>query len=142
MKKITTSAGVFGPYVSVEATADRYVADGVELPFSVIAVGTISDVEPGDFPEPEPEPPTALVPAQITRAQGKAALIIAGLWSGVLAFVAAIEDETERALADVALNDTLTWERSSPFLNAAAAGLGVNDAQLDALFIQAKEIQL
>ena len=41
-----------------------------------------------------------------------------------------------------ALNDTLTWERSSPFLNAAAAGLGMTDEQLDALFIQAAGIAL
>lgn len=84
-------------------------------------------------PEPEPEP----VPQYITRAQGKAAIIMQGLWGAVLDYAAAIQDPTQRALADVALHDTLTWERSSPFLNAAAAGLGMTDEQLDALFIKA-----
>lgn len=88
------------------------------------------------------EPAPVIVPQQITRAQGKAALIMQGHWQQVLDYVAAITDQTQRALADVALNDTLTWERSSPFLNAAAAGLGMTDEQLDALFIQAAGIAL
>ena len=81
-------------------------------------------------------------PKSVTRAQGKAALIQAGYWQGVLAFVASIEDETQRALAEVALHDTLEWQRSSPFLNAAAAGMGITAEQLDALFVAAGEIQL
>ena len=78
-----------------------------------------------------------LVPQQITRAQGKAVLIMQGHWQAVLDYVASIQDTTQRALAGVALHDTLTWERSSPFLNAAAAGRGMTDEQLDELFIQA-----
>ncbi len=89
-------------------------------------------------PEPQPIP----VPQQITRAQGKAVLIMLGRWQAVLDYVASIQDPTQRALADVALNDTLTWERSSPFLNAVANGLGMTDEQLDALFIQAGGIAL
>lgn len=87
---------------------------------------------------PQAEP----VPQQVTRAQGKAALIQAGLWQGVLDYVSSIEDETQRALAEVALHDTLHWERSSPFLNAAASALGLADEQLDDLFRQAAEIVL
>ncbi len=89
-------------------------------------------------PEPEPIP----VPQQITRAQGKAALIMQGLWDAVLDYVASIQDPTQRALANVALHDTLAWERSSPLLNAAVAGLGMTDEQLDTLFIQAGGIAL
>ncbi len=89
-------------------------------------------------PEPQPIP----VPQQITRAQGKAALIMQGLWGAVLDYVAAIQDPIQRALAEVALNDTLTWERSSPFLSAVVNGLGMTDEQLDALFIQAGGIAL
>ena len=82
------------------------------------------------------------IPQQITRAQGKAALIMQGLWGAVLGYVASIQDPTQRALAEVALNDTLTWERSSPFLNAVANGLGMTNEQLDTLFIQAGGIAL
>ena len=80
----------------------------------------------------QPAPP--VVPQSVSRAQGKAALIQAGYWQGVMAFVAAIEDDTQRALAEVALNDTQEWRRDSPFLNAAAAALGLSTEQLDALW--------
>ena len=83
-----------------------------------------------------------VVPQHVARAQGKAALIGAGLWPSVLAFVAAIEDDTQRLLAEVALHDTQHWQRNSPFLNAAKTALGLDDAQLDALFVAAAQIEL
>lgn len=92
-------------------------------------------LQAGGVPLPA-EPAPAEVPEEISRAQGKAALIQAGMWDAVQAFVASIPDPTQRALADVALNDTQTWERSSPFLNTATAGLGLSKSQLDSLFIQ------
>ena len=82
------------------------------------------------------------VPESVTRAQGKAALITAGLWSGVMSFVASIPDPTERALAEVSLHDTQQWHRSSPFFNAAATALGLTGEQLDALFLAASKIEL
>lgn len=82
------------------------------------------------------------VPESVTRAQGKAALITAGLWPGVLAFVAAIPDPTERALAEVALHDTQQWRRESPFFNSAATTLGLTGEQLDGLFLAASKIEL
>lgn len=48
----------------------------------------------------------------------------------------------ETALALVALNDTTHWQRTSPFLNAAATALGLTSEQLDDLFIQASGIEL
>lgn len=98
-----------------------------------------------DFPpEPEPTPEDAgpLVPSQVSRAQGKAALIQAGMWQAVLNHVAGIEDATRRALADVALNDTQFWQRSSPFLNDAAVAIGLSNEQLDDIFIAAAAIEL
>lgn len=86
----------------------------------------------------EPDP----VPYSVTRAQGKAALIQASLWSSVLAFVESIEDPTEKALAEVALNDTLDWRRDSPFLSQAAAAIGLSSEQLDDLFTAAAQIAL
>ena len=83
-----------------------------------------------------------VIPQQVARAQGKAALIGAGMWPSVLAFVAAIEDDTQRLLAEVALHDTQQWHRSSPFFNAAATALGLTGEQLDALFLAASKIEL
>lgn len=87
-----------------------------------------------------PAPP--YVPEQVTRAQGKAALIQAGLWQAVLDYVDSIADPTEKALALVALNDTTHWRRDSPFLNAAAQALGLTAEQLDGLFNEASQISL
>jgi len=95
----------------------------------------IIKIDPAKLPQP-------VVPQEVSRAQGKAVLIQMGLWPQVLAFVAALPDDTQRALAEVALNDTQFWQRNSPFLNQAAAALGMTDAQLDALFVQADKVVL
>ena len=87
-------------------------------------------------------PPPAPIPQVVTRAQGKAALIGAGLWDDVLAYVDAIEDPTQQALARVALDDTTEWRRDSPFLTDAAAALGLSETQLDDLFVTAAAIIL
>lgn len=97
---------------------------------------------PEPEPEPDPEPPVPTIPRQVSRAQGKAALIQSGLWPQVLAFVASIPDPIQRALAEVALHDTQFWQRNSPFLNAAAQALGMTSTQMDELFTAASQIEL
>ena len=82
------------------------------------------------------------VPESVSNAQGSTALIQAGLWTSVLAYVDSIADPTQRALAEVALHKTTEWRRDSPFLAAAAAELGLTPAQLDALFIAAAGVVL
>lgn len=69
MMKITTPAGVFGPYQAVETLEDRYVVDsGPQLPFSVVGQGEISEATPEDFPpEPPPEPTPEPAPATPTK---------------------------------------------------------------------------
>ncbi len=109
----------------------------IEAPDSVVC-GMI--LENGEYVNPPPAPPP--VPQSVSRAQGKAALIQAGLWSAVVAYVDAMTDPTEKALAEVALNDTTEWLRTSPFLNAAATALGLTETQLDDLFRTAATIQL
>ena len=99
------------------------------------------------FPGAEllPEPAlvqTSGVPQSVSRAQGKLALIGAGLWPAAIAFVDGITDPAQKAYAEVALNDTQEWRRDSPFLAAAAAALSISDEQLDALFIAAAEVAL
>lgn len=82
------------------------------------------------------------VPQQVTRAQGKVALIQMGLWEQVQAYVASIEDPMQKAIAEVAVHETLHWQRDSPFLNRAADALGITQEQVDQLFIRASEIAL
>lgn len=90
----------------------------------------------------EPPKPEPYIPTQVSRAQGKAALISAGLWDSVELYVAAISDPTEKALAYVSLNDTTHWSRTSPFLHAAATALDLTSKQVDDLFVAASKIEL
>lgn len=95
----------------------------------------------GNTPEPA-DPLPVVVPQAISRAQGKAVLIQQGLWAAVLAYVNAVEDPTEKALAEVALNDTQEWRRDSPFLTTAAAALGITEEQMDEMFVAASQVSL
>lgn len=101
-----------------------------------------------DFPDATPPslpayvPPASDVPQTVSRAQGKAALIQAGKWDDVTAFIDGISDPEQKALADVALNDAQDWRRDSPFLNQAATAIGLTGTDLDALFTTAAAIVL
>jgi len=83
----------------------------------------------------------ALVPAEISRAQGRAVLGLRGLSSQVEEYFSKITDPQEAMYADLAWNHTSTWRRhESPFLTAAAAALGLTDQDLDEMFIAAAQI--
>jgi len=98
------------------------------------------DVVAGTVIQYTPAPTAPPVPQKITRAQGRLVLYRAGLWPAVLTFVAGIADPDEQFEADAALNHTTEWERSSPFLCRTAQALGLDDEQLDGLFIEAAKI--
>ena len=123
-----------GGFVPFTASPNDDMAHGREL-YAKAKAGEFGPIEVYVAP---PEP----VPQVVTRAQGKAALISAGLWDAVLDYVSGIQDSTERALAEVALHDTLEWRRDSPFLNAAAAAIGLTSEDLDNLFRSAAKIEL
>lgn len=88
------------------------------------------------------EPGSPVIPYSVTKAQGKAALIQAGLWQAVVDYVEGIEDETEQMLAEIALHDAQDYRRDSPFLNATADALGLTEERKDELFILASNILL
>lgn len=134
MKKITTSAGVFGPYRSVETLTDRYRVDGADLPFTVVGTGAVEDAQDGDFQEPTAEP--APVPTSVSMRQARLALLGAGLLSTVDDTIAAMPEPAKTAAL-------IEWEYSSevwrnrPFVQSMGAALGLDDAQIDALFVTA-----
>ncbi|WP_395026254.1 hypothetical protein [Comamonas odontotermitis] len=83
----------------------------------------------------------ARVPAEISRAQGRAILGSMKLTPQVEAYFASITDEEEAMWVDLAWNHTTTWRRyESPFLTRAAQALGLTDQQLDEMFIAAAQI--
>lgn len=114
-------------------------------PYEEGKVAKRKPIEEWDFDPENPKVTYTLeiyVPNSVTRAQGKIALIMAGLWDAVVGFVNSIDDPIDKAIAEVALNDTLEWERDSEFLNTAAQVLGISSQDLDNLFISASSIKI
>lgn len=79
------------------------------------------------------EPEAAPVPAVITSAQGKLALIELGFFDAARAYLDSIADPVEKLKAQVEW-DRPTWERQSPFLNATWAALVGTSEDLDDAF--------
>lgn len=84
---------------------------------------------------------TPRVPDVVSRAQGKAALVIKGYFDGVMDYIDNLE-EPNKSLALIALNDTNEWRKDSPFLKECANSLGLDNEGLDDLFTLAESILL
>ncbi|MDY0206211.1 MAG: hypothetical protein RBR82_06250 [Pseudomonas sp.] len=85
----------------------------------------------------EPE----LVPDVITRRQAKQQLLLVGLLDVVDVGIAAIEDETERRMAQIYWEDSQEFERNHPLLISLGMSiLGLTEEQLDDLFIAASKL--
>ena len=83
-------------------------------------------------------PPTVNgVPQVVTRRQARQALLLAGLLDSVQAAISAIQDTTQRRLAQIEWDDSQNFERQRPLLISLATGLGLTSAQLDQLFVTA-----
>lgn len=93
---------------------------------------------PGANPPPLPayEAPAVVVPAAVSRRQGRLALIDAGLLDQVEAYIGSLEDPRDRRIAQVEY-DADTWERFNPFLCQLWSALGKSESELDALFVMA-----
>lgn len=82
------------------------------------------------------EPPVE-VPQRVTRRQARQALLLNSKLSLVQPAIDAIEDATQRAMMQIEWDDSQEFERHRPSLIAIGAALGLDDAAIDALFVQA-----
>lgn len=82
-------------------------------------------------------PVASPAPQVVTRAQARAALILAGLIDQVQPLIDAIPDSIQRALAQNDWDNRQTFERNHPTMLQLASGLGLTSEQLDGLFTQA-----
>lgn len=82
-----------------------------------------------------------VVPQMVSKAQGKAALLLSGLLGAVDGYITSLAGD-DKILASIAFNDTTEWRRNSPFLVQAAISLGITEQQLDDLFLLAESIIL
>ena len=78
------------------------------------------------------------VPAKVTRRQARQALLLAGLLDKVQPAINAIPDPLQRQMAQIEWDDSLEFERQRPLLIQLGNALGLDDAALDAIFIQAE----
>ena len=74
---------------------------------------------------------------QVTMAQARVALIEKGLIDQVELALSSISDDKERAKAMVWWEYAQTVDRNNPIVKSLVATLGINDEQLDELFLLA-----
>jgi hypothetical protein len=79
-------------------------------------------------------------PESVTMRQARLALLANGLLDSVDAALAAIPDEQERRAAQIEWEYATEVQRHAPLTLSLGAALGLTDAQLDALFVQAAEL--
>jgi len=87
-----------------------------------------------------PPAPPIPIPAVVTRKQARKALAIAGLFDAVQPAIDAIADPLQRRLVQIDWDDAASYERTDSTLLALASGLGLDEAALDALFLQASTL--
>ena len=77
------------------------------------------------------------VPSRVTRHQARQALALAGLFAAVQPAINAIPDPQQRQLAQIEWDDSQDFERDRPLLIELGHAIGLDDAGIDELFIQA-----
>ena len=81
-----------------------------------------------------------LIPESITKRQARQQLIINGLYGNIQQIIDSIEDPTERLLTQVFWEDSNTFERNHPTLVELGTALGLTEAELDMMFINASKL--
>lgn len=78
-------------------------------------------------------------PTVVTMRQARLALLSQGLLSNVDAAIAALP-EPDKSAAQIEWEYSQTVERNRPFVQTLGAALGLDDSQLDALFVLAETL--
>ncbi len=88
-----------------------------------------------------PAPPAPKVPSVIANWRAQAVLSIAGILPAVDAALDSLP-EPSRTIALAAWNGGAEVHRNGPTVAAAIAALGLSDAEVDAMFLQAASLQV
>lgn len=98
---------------------------------------TVTDLTPEQIAERLQQRRSAM---SVPRLAARLALINAGLWDNIPALIDAIPDATQKAQTLAFFEDARNWKRLDPTVIALGTGLGLDDAELDALFEAAQTI--
>lgn len=80
-------------------------------------------------------------PSTVRRKQARMALVLSGTQlADVQLAIDAIEDATQRTLAQIAWEDATHFDRDDPFLVQLATALGLDESDLDGLFLLASTL--
>ena len=98
-------------------------------------------IHPAFQPLPEyiPPHPVETVPQEVTMRQARLALLAAGKLAGVEAAIASMP-EPQRTAASIEWEYSNALQRNSPFVSQLGAALGLDDAGIDALFVEASKL--
>lgn len=119
----------------------KFTNSSHDVAFRVLDDGTIESVlasiiPDGEIIDTEDEEPI-IVPQVVSKFQGKAALLAAGLLSTVETVINSTETDP---LVKLAWDNVTEFHRQSPMILALSVPLGLTDEQLDQLFIAANTI--
>ena len=98
-----------------------------------------------DFPDAQPPalpeyvPVVVAVPEVVTMRQARLALLGAGLLAQVDAAIASMP-EPQRTAASIEWEYSNALQRSNPFVSQLGAALGLDDAAIDAMFVEAAKL--
>lgn len=122
---------VYG-WMPFTARADDVEAHGREVYERALAM----------IPAPYEAQPTAppAVPQVVTRRQARQALLLAGRLQDVQPAIDAIADPLQRGMVQIEWDDSQEFHRTRPTLVSLATAIGMTDADLDALFVQAAQL--
>ena len=81
-----------------------------------------------------------LIPESITKRQAKQQLLLEGKLGQVQEVIDSIPDETERIMAQLYWDESTEFERSHPTLVELGTALGLTEAELDMMFINASKL--
>jgi hypothetical protein len=130
---MTAYAIIVGGIVANIAEAEEAFAQ--ENGWIPAAGGAIGDLWDGQsFTKPAP---VVVVPQEVTRRQAKEALRRAGLLSQVQPAIDAILDADQRTAMQIEWDDSQVFQRNRPSLIAIGTALGLDSAEIDALFVTA-----
>ena len=87
-----------------------------------------------------PQPSTNPVDYPLRPDQFFSMMDIAGLTGPVNAAIAAITDPTQQIIAKNKLAHTLVFTRDNPLFETLKGAVGVTDAQIDTMWLQAKDL--
>ena len=81
-----------------------------------------------------------LIPESITKRQAKQQLLLEGKLGQVQEVIDSIADETKRMMTQLYWDDSTEFERNHPTLVELGAALGLTEAELDMMFINASKL--